>query len=131
MNVDSTSLTVYHMKRAEMVKEEMKENDKLFVSLHLETKNAHLMFLSEDGDSLGTLAIAIPQTHRLLGPPLSSILLGERNTITARLLAEQLAKRTKRIALVSVFAKTLTEKEAGTAFLKLFRKTLEKGSPDE
>ncbi|MCW3977181.1 MAG: hypothetical protein NWE77_04540 [Candidatus Bathyarchaeota archaeon] len=119
------------MKRAEMVKEEMKENDKLFVSLHLETKNAHLMFLSEDGDRLGTLAIAIPQTHKLLGPPLSSILLGERNTITARLLAEQLAKRTMKIALVSVFAKTLTEKEAGTAFLKLFRKTLEKGSLNE
>jgi len=119
------------MQRAKIVKEELKEGGKLFLSLHLETRNANLIFLSEDADNLGTLAVAIPQTPKMLGPPLSSILLGERNTITARLLAEQLAKRTEKIALVSVFAKTLTEKEAGTAFLKLFRKTLEKGSRDD
>ncbi|MCZ2856002.1 MAG: proteasome assembly chaperone 4 family protein [Candidatus Bathyarchaeota archaeon] len=119
------------MQRAKIVKEELKEGGKLFLSLHLETRNANLLFLSEDSDSLGTLAVAIPQTQKMLGPPLSSILLGERYTITARLLAEQLAKRTEKIALVSVFAKTLTEKEAGTAFLQLFRKTLEKGSREE
>lgn len=116
------------MQRAKVVKEEMKENDKLFLALHLETQNADLIFLSEGEDRLGTLAVALPQAQRMLGPPLSSILLGERNIIVARLLAEQLANRTKRIALVSVFSKTLAEKEASSAFLKLFERTLEKGS---
>jgi len=96
------------MQRAEIVKEKMKENDKLFLSIH-----------------------ALPQAQRMLGPPLSSILLGERNTLIARLLAEQLAKTTETIALVSVFAKTLTEKEASSVFLKLFRKTLKKRSRRE
>ncbi|MFQ6073858.1 MAG: proteasome assembly chaperone 4 family protein [Candidatus Bathyarchaeia archaeon] len=119
------------MQRARIVKEEMKENDKLYLSLHLETENANLILLSEGKDRLGTLAVALPQAQGMLGPPLSSILLGERNTIIARLLAERLAKRTERIALVSVFAKTITEKEASSVFLKLFDKTLEKGSHRE
>lgn len=119
------------MQRARIVKEEMKENGKLFLALHLETGNANFILLSEAEDRLGTLAVALPQAQRMLGPPLSSILLGERNTIVARILAEQLAKRTERIALVSVFAKTLTEKEASSVFLKLFQKTLEKRSRRE
>jgi len=119
------------MQRAEIVKEEIKENDKLFLSIHLKTANANFILLSEDEDRLGTLAVALPQAQRMLGPPLSSILLGERNTLIARLLAEQLAKTTETIALVSVFAKTLTEKEASSVFLKLFRKTLKKRSRRE
>ena len=119
------------MQRAKIVKEEMKENGKLFSALHVETKNANLILLSEGEDKLGTLAVALPQAQRMLGPPLSSILLGERNIIIARLLAEQLAKITEIIALVSVFAKTLTEREASSVFLKLFKKTLEKGSRRE
>lgn len=119
------------MQRAKIIKEEMKEDGKFFLALHVETGNANLLLLSEGEDRLGTLAVALPQARRMLGSPLSSILLGDRNTLIARLLAEQLAKRTKRIALVSVFAKTLTEKEAGSVFLKLFKKTLEKGSRGE
>lgn len=119
------------MQRAKIVKEEIKENDKLFLSIHLKTANANFILLSEDEDRLGTLAVALPQAQRMLGPPLSSILLGERNTLIARLLAEQLAKTTETIALVSVFAKTLTEKEASSVFLKLFRKTLKKRSRKE
>ncbi|MGD8506163.1 MAG: proteasome assembly chaperone 4 family protein [Candidatus Bathyarchaeota archaeon] len=114
------------MQRAEVIKEKIKHNGKLFLALHLETTNANLILLSEGEDKLGTLAVALPQNQKMLGPPLSSILLGEKNTIVARLIAEHLAKKTEKIALVSVFAKTLTEKEAGTVFLKLLEKTLEK-----
>lgn len=119
------------MQRAKVVKEELKENGKLFLALHLETRNADFILVSEGEDRLGTLAVALPQAQGMLGPPLSSILLGERNTIIARLLAERLAKRTEKIALVSVFAKMLTEKEASSVFLKLFEKTLEKRSSRE
>jgi hypothetical protein len=117
-----------NMQRAKIVKEEIKENGKLFLALHVETRNADIVFLSEGEDRLGTLAVAMPQAQTMLGPPLSSILLGDRNTITARLLAEQLAKRTRKIALVSIFARTLTEREASAIFLKLFEKTLQKGA---
>jgi len=98
--------------------------DTLFLAIHLETKNASLILLSEGEDQLGTLAVAIPQAQKMVGPPLSSVLLGDRNMIIARILAERLAGRMKKIALVSVFSKTISEREAGAIFLKLVEKTL-------
>ena len=58
------------MQRAKVVKEEVKENGKLFLAFHLETRNANLILLSEGEDRLGTLAVALPQAQRMLGPPL-------------------------------------------------------------
>lgn len=110
------------MSRANVVKEELEENGVLFVALYLDTRNASLMLLSEGEDQLGTLAVAIPQEEKMVGPPLSSILLGDRNVTTARILAERLAKTMNKIALVSVFTKTVSEREAGPILLKLFKK---------
>lgn len=114
------------MTRAKLVQEEIKEKDKLFLSTYLEVENAGLILLSEGKDRLGTLAVAVPQRGEMLGPPLSSILLGDRNTMIARILAERLAKKLTKIALVSVFTKTTTEKEAGSVLLKLVEKTIGK-----
>jgi hypothetical protein len=113
------------MQRVKIVECEMKQNETLFVALRVETKNANIILLSEDEDQLGTLAVGIPQREKMLGPPMSSVLLGDRNVIVARLLAERLAGKTGKIALASVFAKTVAEKDAGSVFLKLFDKTLE------
>jgi hypothetical protein len=44
----------------------------------------------------------------------------------ARILAERLAERMKKIALVSVFTKTFREREAGPILLKLMDKTFRK-----
>jgi hypothetical protein len=112
------------MSRARIVKEKIVERDKAFLAIYLETKNASLFLLSEGEDQLGTLAVAIPQPQKMVGPPLSSVLLGDRNMIIARILAERLAGRMKKIALVSVFSKTVSEREAGSIFLKLVEKTL-------
>jgi len=112
------------MQRVKIVQEEMKENETLFLVLRLETKNANLILLSEGEDQLGTLAVAIPQKEKMLGPPMSSALLGDRNIIVARLLAERLAQKTGKIALASVFAKTMAEKDVGRIFLNLLDKTL-------
>lgn len=112
------------MQRAKIFQEQIKEDETLFLALRLETKNANLIFLSEEEDQLGTLAIAMPQAEKMLGPPLSSVLLGDRNIITARLLAERLAQKTGKMALASVFAKTISEQRAGPVFLKLLEKTL-------
>jgi len=112
------------MQRAKIAKEEMKENETLFLALHLETKNSNIILLSEGEDQLGTLAVALPQAQKMLGPPLSSVLLGDRNMIVARMLAERLATKTGKIALASVFSKTLAEREVGPIFLKLFDKAM-------
>ena len=114
------------MSRARIVKEKIVERDKAFLVIYLETKNASLVLLSEGEDQLGTLAVAIPQPEKMVGPPLSSVLLGDRNMIIARILAERLAGRMKKIALVSVFSKTVSDREAGSIFLKLVEKTLRK-----
>jgi len=119
------------MQRAKIVQEEMKENETLFLALHLETKNSSIVLLSEGEDQLGTLAVAIPQAQKMLGPPLSSVLLGDRNLIVARMLAERLAAKTGKIALASVFTKTLAEKEAGPVFLKLFNKAMKAKQEEE
>ena len=112
------------MQRVKVTQEEIKQNETLFLALRLETKNANLILLSEGEDNLGTLAVAIPQKEKLLVQPLSSVLLGDRNMIIARLLAENLAQKTGKIALASVFATTLAEKDVGPIFLRLFEKTL-------
>ena len=114
------------MTRARIVQEEMKEKEAVFLSTYVETKNGSLTLLSEGEELFGTLAVAVPQAKAMIGPPLSSILLGERNTLLARLLAERLAVKTGKIALVSVYVKTVEEREAGQIFMKLTDKTLRK-----
>ena len=114
------------MSRANIIKEEIVEGETTFFAVYIETKNATQLFLSEGEDKLGTLAVAIPQPQKLVGPPLSSILLGDRNIMIARVLAELLAQNTKKIALVSVFTKTVSEKEAAPILRKLMEKTLRK-----
>jgi hypothetical protein len=111
------------MSRAKIGQEKIIERDTLFLAISLDTKNASLALLSEGEDQLGTLAVAIPQKGKMVGPPLSSILLGDRNIMIARILAERLAERMRKIALVSVFTKTFGEREAGPILLKLMDKT--------
>jgi len=117
------------MQRVKIVQEEIKENETMFLAVHLETKNSDILLLSEGEDQLGTLAVALPQAQKMLGPPLSSVLLGDRNIILARMMAERLAAKTGKIALASVFTKALAEREAGPIFLKLFDKTV-KAKPE-
>ena len=112
------------MSRAKIVKEEIVERDTHFFALYIETKNGNQLFLSEGEDRLGTLAVSIPQPEKLVGQPLSSILLGDRNMMVARVLAELLAQKTKRISLVSVFTKSVNEQEAAPILRKLLEKTL-------
>ena len=114
------------MSRAKIIKEELTENDTTFFSVYLETKNANQMFLSESEDKLGTLAVAMPQPKNLVGSPLSSVLLGDRNIMIARLLAELLAQKTNKISLVSVFVKSINEQEAAPILRKLLENTLKK-----
>ena len=95
------------LSRAKIVKEELVERDTRFLAVYIETENANQLFLSEGTDKLGTLAVAIPQPEKLVGAPMSSILLGDRNMMISRVLAEILAQKTRKISLVSVFIKSV------------------------
>ncbi len=106
------------------MKEELSERNIHLLAIYIETKNSVLVFLSEAEDQLGTLAASVPPTttEMRIQPLLSSILLGDRSTITARMLAERLASKTGKIGLVSIYLKTISETEASPLLLKLFEK---------
>ena len=88
----------------------------------MEAKNSCLVLLSESEDKLGTLAIAVPKPKDLLGPPSSSVLLGDRNAVSARMFAEYVAAKKGKIALVSIFLETVNELYAQSIFKKLIER---------
>jgi hypothetical protein len=108
--------------RAKVIKEELSDQDTRFLAVYLEAKNSCLVLLSENEDKLGTLAIAIPKPRDLLGPVSSSVLLGDRNAISARMFAEYIASKKGKIAMVSVYLDKLTEMQAQSFFMKLVEK---------
>ena len=112
------------MERANVVKEELTEKDDHFLAVYVEAKNSCLVLLSEKEDKLGTLAIAVPNSKDMLGPVSSSILVGDRNMISARLFAEHVAAKKKKIAMVSVYLEKLTEMQAQAYFMRLLDKVL-------
>jgi len=114
------------MSQVKITREETREADHVFSAVLIEMENAYVVFLSEGEEKLGTLAVSLPQKPGMIGPPLSSVLLGERNATLARLLAERLAKSSERMTLVSVFVKSVDERRAGHAFLGLLEKILGK-----
>ena len=117
------------MSKAKIMREETKVGETIYSAIVIEGGNAYIVLLSEGLDNLGTLAASVPQQPGMIGPPLSSILLGERNQTLARLLAERLAKSLNKMVLVSVFVKAANEREAGRTFLRLLEKTLKKAEP--
>lgn len=112
------------MERAKIVKDEIIEQNMHFLAVYMETKNSCLILLSENEDKLGTLAIAVPKPKDLLGPPSSSVLLGDKNAISARMFAEYVASRKGKIALVSIYLETLSEMQAQSTFMRLIEKVV-------
>lgn len=110
------------MDRAKIIKDELVEQDVHFLAVYLETRNSCLMLLSENEDRLGTLAIAIPRPPDSPGLPSSSLILGNRNAISARIFAEYLASKKGKIALVSVYLEKIEEIQAQVILKKLIER---------
>ena len=110
--------------RAKVLKEELVEQDTRFLAVYVEANNSCLILLSEQEDKLGTLAIAVPKPKDTLGPVSSSILLGDRNAISARMFAEFVASKKGKIALVSVYLSRLNEMQAQAFFMSLIEKVI-------
>jgi len=116
----------FHLSKTKMFREEIEEEGTKYSVVMLEMKNAYIFLLSEGEERLGTLAVSLPPRPGMIGPPLSSTLLGERNAAPSRMLAERLAKRLGKMVLVSIFAKTMKEREVLRIFLNLLDKILKK-----
>jgi len=87
--------------------------------------------LSEKEDRLGTLAIAVPKPQDMLGPVTSSVLVGSKNVVSARMFAEFVASKKGKIAMVSVYLDKLGEMQAQTIFMHLIEKVLQAESGKE
>jgi hypothetical protein len=110
------------LERARVTRDEIVEQNTRFLAVFVEAKNSIIVLLSEKEDKLGTLAIAVPRPKDLLGPPSSSVLLGDKNAVLARSFAEYLASVKEKIALVSIYLETVDERRAQSAFKRLMEK---------
>jgi hypothetical protein len=119
------------VERAKIVKEELQERDRRFLAVFVETKNSCTIMLSENEDKLGTLAIAVPKPKDLLSSVTSSVLLGDRNVISARMFAEYVAAKKRKIAMVSVYLETVSELQAQSFFMHLIDKLIKSESQKE
>ncbi len=119
------------MERAKVVKEELTQQDTRFLAVYVESKNSCMIMLSEKEDKLGTLAIAVPRPKDSVGAATSSILLGDRNEISARMFAEHVASKMGKIALVSVYLEKVGEIQAQEYFMHLIEKLTQSDSKRE
>lgn len=112
---------------AKVFHEEVVEEGVKLSATVVELGNSYIILLCEgESENLGTLSVSLPAKigTSISRPPLSSVLLGERSAILARLIAERVAALTNKIALVSVFLKTLNEQKTGQVFIRLLEKIL-------
>ena len=119
------------MERAKVTKEELFEKDRRFLAVYVEAQNSIMIMLSEKEDKLGTLAIAVPKPKDLIGSVTSSVLLGDKNVISARMFAELVASKKGKIAMVSVYLETVNELQAQSFFMHLIDKLIKGDSQKE
>jgi hypothetical protein len=103
--------------------EQIRENGYALHVIFLEVENAVFVFFGEE-PKLGTFSVALPPRGE--GPTTSSVLLGDRNVIITRILAERFAAAFGKMVLVSTFLKKISEGEGGPILLKLAQKIIEK-----
>ena len=97
----------------------LKVGTRTFRANFAELENAIIAFLFEDRMRLGTVAIAMPGLREVAAGR-SSVLIGGKYLMTSRALAEKLAAKSGRIAVISLFTE-LDEAEA----LRIYTKLLE------
>jgi hypothetical protein len=117
--------------RANVVKEEIHQQDTRFLAVYVEAKNSIMIMLSEKEDKLGTMAIAVPKPRDMVGSVTSSVLIGDKHMISARMFAEYVASKKGKIAMVSVYLERIGEIQAQEFFMHLIDKVLKTGSQKE
>jgi hypothetical protein len=113
----------------EMIETTLKVGTRTFRANYSQLENAIVAFLFEDRIRLGTVAIAMPGL-REVAVGRSSVLVGGKYLMTSRALAEKVAGKSGRIALVSLFTE-LDEAEALRVYTKLLDQVQFAQSSDE
>jgi aspartate 1-decarboxylase len=108
--------------RANVIKDELSAQGTRFLAVYIEAKNSIMIMLSENEDKMGTMAIAVPKPKDLTGAVASSVMLGDKNIITARMYAEHVAAKKGKIAVVSVYLDKVSELQAQSFFMHLVEK---------
>jgi aspartate 1-decarboxylase len=108
--------------RANFIKDELSAQGTRFLAVYIEAKNSIMIMLSENEDKMGTMAIAVPKPKDLTGAVASSVMLGDKNIITARMYAEHVAAKKGKIAVVSVYLDKVSELQAQSFFMHLVEK---------
>jgi hypothetical protein len=104
----------------EMTEVKLDVKSRTFRLNYSQLENAVIAFFFEDRMRMGTVAIAMPGTGEV-AVGRSSVLVGAKYMMTTRALAERLAGKTGKIALVSLFTE-LDETEALRTYAKLLDK---------
>ena len=104
--------------------EEIEERERRFEAVLIRLSNAVLVFFYKGEMKLGTLAVAMPRFGE--ETCISSILLGERNMVITRVLAERVASISKGMTLVSTYLPEMQDAEANSTLMKLNQKLMEK-----
>jgi len=104
----------------EIMEDKLEVNSRVFRINSLQLDNAVVAFFFEERMRMGTVAIAMPGIEEV-AVGRSSVLVGGKYMMTTRALAERLASKTRKIALVSLFTE-LDEPEA----LRMYAKLLDK-----
>lgn len=108
-----------------VIREEIIEGTNRFTATLFELENAVLVFFNEmERLRLGTLSVAMPRVEREI-PSLASVLLGDRNVVLSRIIAEQLAMAIGKIVLASIFIKESNETVAGPILLRLVKRLVD------
>ncbi len=110
--------------RANVIKEEIQQQEHRFLAVYVEAKNSIMIMLSEKEDRLGTMAIAVPKPSNMVGAVTSSVLMGDKHVISARMFAEYVASKKGKIARVSVYLDKVTEIQAQEFFMHLIEKVI-------
>ncbi len=109
-----------------LISEKLEVRGATLLASCLELENAVILIISEGRVRLGTTTIAIPESE--WGVPYSSTILGERDSVASRMVAEHAAKKTGKIALASVHLKSVKVEDAAGPIMELVEKVLSGGS---
>lgn len=104
----------------EVTEEKLEVSSRVFRVNYFRLDNAVVAFFFEDKERMGTIAIAMPGAVEVAAGR-SSVLVGAKYMMTTRALAERMAAKAGKIALVSLFTE-LGEAEA----LRMYSKLLDK-----
>lgn len=106
-----------------MFKEEITDGDYSFSASIIQLENAYFILFDEQAQAkIGTLAVALPPKREVREPSVSSILIGDRNIILTKLLAESSAALSGQMVFISTHFEEIRDTKISRMLLKLLKK---------